>query len=145
MDSRRSMVAIMAAVLFAAAALLPGPGRAAPADLETLGQGGTAFTLNLYRQLAAKEKGNIFFSPYSISLALAMTYAGAKGETAAQMARVLGFTLPTARLHPALAALSRHLQKVGNEAGQALSVANAVWLNSGLKVQPQYLQLVGDY
>ncbi|MHB8070251.1 MAG: serpin family protein [Desulfobaccales bacterium] len=144
MHSRLSTVAIMAAILFAVSALLPASGRAAASDLETLGQGGAAFTLNLYRQLAAQKEGNIFFSPYSISLALAMTYAGAKGETAAQMAQVLGFTLPSARLHPALAALSRHLQKVGNEAGQTLSVANAIWLNSGLKVQPEYLQLIGD-
>ncbi len=145
MDSRRSMVAIMAAVFLAAAAFHPSPGRAAAADLETVARGGTAFTLNLYRQLAAQEKGNIFFSPYSISLALGMTYAGAKGETAAQMARVLGFTLPPDRLHPALAELSRHLQKVGNEGGQVLSLANAVWLNTVLKLQPAYLKLIGDY
>ena len=142
---RLSTVAFMAAVLFATSALLPAPGQAAAADLETLGKGGTAFTLNLYRQLVAKEEGNIFFSPYSISLALAMAYGGARGETATGMARVLGFTLPPERLHPALADLSRHLEKVGNEAGQTLSVANAAWLNTSLKVQPEYLKLVGDY
>jgi serpin B len=74
-----------------------------------------------------------------------MTYAGAKGETAAQMARVLGFTLPAERLHPALAELSRHLQQVGNEAGQILSIANAAWLNNSLKVQPEYRKLIGNY
>ncbi len=145
MYSKLSTVAIMAAVIFAASTLLPTPGQAAVADLETLGKGGTAFTLNLYRQLAAKEKGNIFFSPYSISLALGMAYGGARGETATEMARVLGFTLPLERLHPALAELSRHLEKVGNEAGQTLSVANAAWLNASLKVQPEYRKLIGDY
>ena len=144
MRSRFNPVAIMAAVLVAASVFLPIPGRAAPAELQALGQGSTAFTLNLYRQLAAKEKGNIFFSPYSISLALAMPYAGAKGETAAQMTRVLGFTLPSERLLPALAELGRHLQKVGNEAGQTLNVANAAWLNTSLKVEPAYLKLIRD-
>lgn len=143
--SRLSKAAIMAAVLFATSALLPAPGQTAAADLKTLGKGGTAFTLNLYRQLVAKEEGNIFFSPYSISLALAMAYGGARGETATEMARVLGFTLPPERLHPALAELSRHLEKVGNEEGQTLSVANAAWLNTSLKVQPEYLKLIGDY
>jgi serpin B len=143
--SRLNWVAIMAAVLFATSALLPAPGQAAAADLETLGKGGTAFTLKLYRQLVAKEEGNIFFSPYSISLALAMADGGARGETATGIARVLGFTLPPERLHPALAELSRHLEKVGNEAGQTLSVANAAWLNTSLKVQPKYVKLIGDY
>ncbi len=142
---RLSTVTIMAAVLFATSVLLPIPGLAESADLETLGKGGTAFTMNLYRQLATKEKGNIFFSPYSISLALAMAYGGARGETATEMARVLGFTLPPDRLHPALAELSQHLEKVGNEAGQTFSVANAAWLNTSLKVQPEYLKLIGDY
>jgi len=143
--SKISKAAIMAAVLFATSVLLPAPGQTAAADLKTLGKGGTGFTLNLYRQLVAKEEGNIFFSPYSISLALAMAYGGARGETATEMARVLGFTLPPERLHPALAELSRHLEKVGNEAGQTLSVANAAWLNTTLKVQPEYLKLMGDY
>ncbi len=143
--SRLGTVAIMAAVLIAISALLPTPGQAAAADLVTLSQGGTDFTLNLYRQLAAREKGNLFFSPYSISLALAMAYGGARGETAAEMARVLGFTLPPERLHPALAELSRHLEKVGNEGGQTLNVANAAWLNTSLKVQPEYRKLIGDY
>jgi len=142
---RLSTVAIIAAVLSATSTLLLAPGQAAAADLETLGKGGTAFTLNLYRQLVAKEEGNIFFSPYSISLALSLAYGGARGETATGMARVLGFTLPPERLHPALAELSRHLQKVGNEAGQTLNVANAAWLNNSLKVEPKYLKLIGDY
>ena len=47
----------------------------------------------MYKSLAA-EKGNLVFSPYSISLALAMTYAGARGETERQMADTLHFLLP---------------------------------------------------
>ena len=48
------------------------------------------FAFDLYRQLKAEE-GNLFFSPYSISTALAMTYAGARGQTAEQMGQTLHF------------------------------------------------------
>jgi len=48
-------------------------------------RGNTAFALDLYKQLKEDKSDNLFFSPYSLSTALAMTYAGAKGETAKQM------------------------------------------------------------
>jgi hypothetical protein len=79
------------------------------ADLKTLVQGNNEFAFDLYSRLA-KEEGNIVFSPYSISTALAMTYAGARGETAAQMAKVLHFTLGQERLHPAFGELMADLQ-----------------------------------
>ena len=56
-----------------------------------------AFAVDLYAKLKDAE-GNLFFSPLSISTALAMTYAGARGDTAAQMAEVLHFDLPQDRL-----------------------------------------------
>jgi hypothetical protein len=65
----RKQTLIMLLLVLVALGGHPAPGRAAPADLKTLGKGGTALTLNLYRQLVAKEEGNIFFSPYSISMA----------------------------------------------------------------------------
>ena len=69
-------------------------------DLKVLVQGNNAFAFDLYRQLSKRE-GNLIFSPYSISTALAMTYAGARGKTAEEMARGLHFSLPQERLHPA--------------------------------------------
>jgi len=84
------------------------PRQAAPVapagDMQTLAQGNTTFALELYQALRQSD-GNLFYSPYSVSLALAMTYAGARGETAAQMARTLHFDLPQERLHPAFNAL----------------------------------------
>ena len=53
------------------------------ADIEQVVRGNNAFAFDLYRQLAAGDDGkNLFFSPYSISTALAMTYAGARADTA---------------------------------------------------------------
>jgi serpin B len=75
----------------------------------------------------------LFYSPYSISLALAMTYAGARGETEEQMAEALHFTLPQDDLHPAFNALDQELAQRGegaegkDEEGFRLNIANAIW------------------
>ncbi len=63
------------------------------------------FAFDLYHALREKEDGNLFYSPFSVSLALAMTWAGAWGETEQQMAEILHFALPQGRLHPAFNAL----------------------------------------
>ena len=73
------------------------------------------FALALYHELAAEE-GNVFFSPHSISTALAMTFAGARGETAEQMASTLRFTLEEAELHEAFDALARSLTEASGQA-----------------------------
>ncbi|HSD83555.1 MAG TPA: serpin family protein, partial [Anaerolineae bacterium] len=78
-------------------------------EAQTLTADNLAFALDLYHELRGTNN-NLFFSPYSISTALAMTYAGARGETAAEMARVLHFTLPTEKLLPAFNALDLALQ-----------------------------------
>ncbi|MDI6841110.1 MAG: serpin family protein [bacterium] len=62
----------------------------ADADKKTVVEGSNKFAIELYGNLKERE-GNLFFSPYSISIALAMTYAGARGNTEAQMAKVLHF------------------------------------------------------
>jgi len=69
-------------------------------EQELLVKGNSAFAFELYQELKGEE-GNLFYSPYSISLALAMTYAGARNETAEQMADTLQFLLDQERLHPA--------------------------------------------
>ena len=90
------------------------------------------FAFDLYRSLHADAHGgNLIYSPYSISLALAMTYAGAGGETKSQMAQTLHF-LAQDQLHATFNALD--LQLAGRGKGQSeeqtplqLNVANAVW------------------
>ena len=105
------------------------PGATGP-ELAELARGNTAFAFDLYRALAQRE-GNLFYSPHSISLALALTYAGARGETERQMAETLRFSLAQDRLHPAFNALDLALASRGSEAtdgdGFRLSIANAVW------------------
>src|SRR5205085_6685217 len=64
------------------------PANVRPPDVAPIIAGNREFAVALYQQLAQKE-GNLFFSPYSVSTALAMTYAGARGETARQMKATL--------------------------------------------------------
>lgn len=61
-------------------------------DMTTLVNGNIEFAFDLYQALKGKD-GNIFYSPHSISLALAMTYGGTRGETARQMAQTLHYVL----------------------------------------------------
>ncbi len=76
----------------------------AAADKTAVAEGNNAFAVALYGRLRS-QKGNLFFSPESISTALAMAYAGARGSTAVEMAKTLHFTLPPDKLHPAMGAL----------------------------------------
>ena len=124
------------------------PGATEP-ELTDLTHGNTAFAFDLYRALAQGE-GNLFYSPYSVSLALAMTYAGAKGETERQMADTLRFDLPQARLHPAFNALDLALaSRGGGAAGQddgefRLNIANAVWGQEGHEFFAAFLDVLAE-
>jgi serpin B len=101
-------------------------------DLASLVDGNDAFAFDLYQVLREKE-GNLFLSPYSISQALAMTYAGARGETEQQMAEALHFLLTQDKLHPAFNGLDLELGKRGEGAegkddeGFRLNIVNAIW------------------
>jgi serpin B len=113
------------------------------ADAEAVVQGNNVFALDLYGRLRQQD-GNLFFSPYSISDALAMTYAGARGQTAEQMATTLHFGLPAARLHPAFGELIRHLNTGGKDRKYQLSVANALWGQKGYTFLPDFIRLTKD-
>ncbi len=115
---------------------------AAPGDLDALAAGNRAFAFDLYQAIRS-EDGNLFYSPYSISLALAMTYAGARGETESEMAAALHYTLPQAQLHPAFNALDLALAEA-TDGGTSfkLNIANAVWGQQGFDLLPDYLDLL---
>jgi serpin B len=118
------------AVGYAAEVPPPSPNPTAPAaDKAEAAKGNTAFALDLYAKLRTRE-GNLFLSPASISTALAMTYAGARGTTADEMAKVLHFTLEPDRLHPAQGALLAGLRG-GQASSSRVEVANALWAQKG--------------
>jgi serine protease inhibitor len=111
------------------------------ADQAAAVEGDNAFAVGLYGQLRNRS-GNLFFSPESISTALAMAYAGARGDTASQMAKTLHFTLPPEQLHPAMGALLRDLNAAHK--GYQLSVANALWAQRGYTFLDSFLQLLNN-
>ena len=102
------------------------------------------FAFHLYAALESRE-GNLFISPYSVSSALAMAFAGARGETAAQMAEVLRYSAVAEQLqlHTAFAALNRALGREGE--GYRLSVANALWGQEGADFFSEYIDIVDKY
>lgn len=102
----------------------PVPGANDSAALQNLSRANTVFAINLYHNVA-KAPGNVFFSPLSLSSALAMTYAGARGDTAQQMARVLHFPEDQTSLHQAFDALTRDFNAKSQD--YELCVANALW------------------
>jgi serpin B len=113
-------------------------------SVETVVRGNTEFALALYHKLRT-EKGNLFFSPYSISTALAMTYAGARGNTAAQMAQALHFLLDQEQLHPAFASLEARLGEIAGKGHIQLRVANALWPQEGYAFLDAFLALTKRY
>jgi serpin B len=129
---------IMAALLAASAT----SAEALPTtDQSVVAKGGMAFAIDLYGRLAA-EPGNLFFSPYSISNALAMTYGGAAGHTAEEMAKTLHLNLPSQRLHAAFGGLDQALNEDGKKGGCSLNLANALWGQRGTAFLAPFLDLV---
>ena len=119
------------------------------ADFVTLAADNAAFAFDLYRALRGGE-GNLVYSPYSVSTALAMTYAGAAGETARQMAETLRYTLPQERLHPSFNALGLLLDERNltfkdadleqEQTGVQLDVASALWGQVGFPFKAPFLE-----
>jgi len=100
-----------------------------------------AFALDLCAELK-EQKGNLFFSPYSISAGLPMTYAGARGNTEKQMAEVLNFTLDQGQIHHAFDILQAQLNSVQKKGHIELSVANALWAQEDFDFIEDFVDLM---
>jgi serpin B len=116
---------------------------ATPAEIAALVDGNLSFGLAL--QAALGTDGNQMISPYSIGLAFGMTYAGARGPTADELATVLQFTLPADRLHTAFDALDLALA-ARNSDDVALRAANALWAQRSFSFEAAFLDVLAvDY
>lgn len=116
--------------------------------MSALVQGNSAFAFDLYQALKTQNDGNMFYSPYSLSLALAMAYAGARSDTASEMADTLHFTLSPEALHAAFNYLALELDKRSESAAPAtsegdkgfhLNVVNDAWGQKNFQFLASYL------
>lgn len=114
------------------------------ANVAALGVGNREFAFDLYRE-AAKASGNVVLSPYSVSTALAMTYAGARTTTESEMKQTLHFMLDQSPLHEAFNAVDLQLASRGEGKTGAdgtpfrLNVNNSLWAQQGYPIEPAFL------
>lgn len=99
------------------------------------------FALDLYKRISTNENGNICISPFSITTALAMTYAGADHHTAAEMAKTLHFDSNTATFHTAF---GKYIMTLENNAEGNInwSVANRLWVDKRYDLLHSYIDLM---
>ncbi len=106
-------------------------------------QSNTTFALALLRKLDPKATSNVVFSPSSISAALAMTYAGAKGKTATEMAKAMHFDLPPDDLHASFATLNEMLDAKGGDDPE-LHVAHRLFFDKTTKLDGAFEKLLHE-
>ncbi|MHC4992974.1 MAG: serpin family protein, partial [Planctomycetota bacterium] len=136
--------ALLAALAIAMSTLAPAAGarqamQDRSADLTSLVRGNTCFAIDLYHRVRTGS-GNTLVAPQSISTALAMTYVGARTETASQMATTMHFELPQEQLHPAFAELQGRVAATGE-----VVVANRLFGLEGEPFQPDFIVTVGAH
>jgi len=146
MTRRTPILALACSLLFFLSWSPGGLAQEQSAEMETLNmalvEANTQFAFDLYRVLR-EDSGNLFFSPYSISSALAIAYAGARGRTARQMAEVLHFTQLQGAVHGAFGDLNANLVDRTEETdGVQLSIASALWGQTGYPFLDGYLDLL---
>ena len=105
-------------------------------------RGDNQFAVDLYSQLDREQAGkNLFFSPTSVSVALAMTAAGAHGPTQSEMANVLHLDADLAQAHAHYHRLLAQWNAVGEKRAYQLRVANRLWGQKGYSIRPDFLAL----
>jgi serine protease inhibitor len=110
-------------------------------DIRTMADGNNSFAVALYRQLKVRH-GNLFFSPYGIYTSLAMTYAGARGQTEAEMAKTLHFSLPQQNFHAAFGEMIMQMEKIQQLDHIALASANSLWCQQDYRFTNTFLNLI---
>jgi len=113
-----------------------------PQGIQEVVDANNKFAFDLYSEVGKSENGNIFYSPYSISAALAMTYEGAKGQTADEMKFVFHFPENNI-LRPNFAAIYNDINK-GNSAYE-LRTGNALWAQYDYLFLEDYTARVEKY
>jgi len=135
------LLLLLASGTVAASRLVSGPS-STPKGVAAVVSANNQTAFDLYAQLQKSSPGNIFFSPYSISTALAMTYEGARGDTASEMQKALHFPA-TDILEPNSAAILASLNQ--KNASYKLKTGNALWIQKNFSLLSSYVSAVQKY
>jgi len=111
-------------------------------SVDSLSDAMNGFNFEMYNELGIDSDENVFFSPYSIFTALAMTYEGARGDTAAQMKNVLGFEQND---EVSLCSFGRIYNLLNIDAEYTLNTANALWTKKDYPFLEEYLRFIDNY
>lgn len=109
--------------------------------VQELVEGNNRFALEMYDEIKQEDE-NTFFSPWSISAALSMTYEGARGETAEEMRAALNLPEDNTIRRSSFARL-HNLFNLEKE--YELETANALWLKEGYEFLEEYLEINRNY
>ncbi|MBN1605231.1 MAG: serpin family protein [Polyangiaceae bacterium] len=120
---------------------------ASDSNLKAVEKAQRTFALDLYREMAANADpgDNLLVSPYSVATILAMTYAGARGNTRDEMAAVLHLGDAAEALHPAMNAIANSLREESEQSGLELELFNALWLSNHLEPEQPFLDTLSQY
>ena len=116
---------------------------ATPQGIASHSDANDQFALEFYSNIRGSEDGNIFYSPYSISTALSMTYEGARGETADEIQSVFHFSENDSERRSSAAAIYNQLNQWDSE--YQLNTANALWIQEDYPVFDGFKETVEDY
>ncbi len=116
--------------------------KAVTASINEVVNANNQFAVEVYSELS-KGNGNIFFSPYSISTALAMTYEGARGKTAEEMQKVFHFPTDSVKRRESFLAVNNQLNEASSK--YKLNVANALWAQVDYKFLDEYMNVIKKY
>jgi len=133
---------LLAAILCLFAA--PGVHAATPSANTTVSGGINAFACDLYAHLRGKD-GNLFFSPLSLSSALAATRAGARGETASQMARTLHLSADMDQTNQGFLRLLGRLNGPQHDKRLHIEIANSLWSQKNFTLHPEYVEMAKNF
>ena len=121
--------------------ILPLKAKAPKEDVKKAAESINAFSGSIWQAMGSDEK-NAFASPWSMVMALGMTYGGAKKETAKEMAKVLKLRLPQRKLHAAHGAMISSLRGTMKKDHYDLVVANSIWPHKGFKIKAPFVKLL---
>src|SRR5512143_2250470 len=137
MDRNTALLSILIAAAWCANA----GAQTAPAagSTDSLAASNGRFAVDLYREIGTRRDGNLFLSPYSVSSALAMVWAGGRGETGEEIARVLHLTALPQTVNAGMRGLKASLEEIARKGDVEFAIANRLWGDRSHPFLPDYV------